>query len=68
MFLPFEAEKILNIPLRYNLPKDNLIWVGNRRGEFIVKSAYYIALGVIETKESGESSSGDPRTPLWKKM
>ena len=68
MFLPFEAEKILNIPLSYNLPKDKLIWVGNRKGEFTVKSAYYIALGVIETEERGESSPGDPRTPLWKKM
>ena len=46
LFLPFEAKTILNMPLSYNPPKDKIIWVGNRRGEFTVKSAYYIALKV----------------------
>ena len=27
LFLPFEVETILNIPLSYNLPKDKIIWV-----------------------------------------
>ena len=68
LFLPFETEAILNIPLSFNLPEDKLIWVGNRKGDFTVKSAYYIALGLVDTVESGECSSGDPRSPLWKKM
>ena len=34
----------------------------------MVKSAYYIALGLVDAVESGKCSSGDPRTPLWKKM
>ena len=41
---------------------------GNRKGEFSVKSAYYIAVGVIDTMEEGESSSGDSRSPLWRKL
>ena len=68
MFLPFEADTILNMPLSYNLPEDKLIWTGNRRGDFTVKSAYYIACSLVEAKETGESSSGDPRTPIWKKI
>ena len=28
-FLPFEADSILKIPLRHNLPKDKIIWIGN---------------------------------------
>ena len=32
LFLPFEARTILNIPLCHNLPEDQIIWVGNRRG------------------------------------
>ena len=68
LFLPFEASTILNIPLSYNLPEDKFIWVGNTRGVFTVKSAYYIALKVVESTEEGESSSGDCRTPLWKRM
>ena len=68
LFLPFEARTILNIPLGHNLPEDQIIWVGNKKGEFSVKSAYYIAVGVLDTMEEGESSSGDSRSPLWKKL
>ena len=59
IFLPFEANTILNIPLSYNLPEERIIWVGNKKGEFTVKSAYYIALSLVETEECGECSSGD---------
>ena len=67
-FLPFEAETILNIPLSYNLPEDKIIWVGNKRGMFSVKSAYYVALPLVEKSELGECSKEDCRTPLWKEM
>lgn len=68
LFFPFEVDIILNIPLSYNLPEDRIIWVGNKKGEFTVKSAYYIALTVINSSEGGECSHEDPRTPLWKKI
>ena len=68
LFLPFEVSTILNIPLSHNLPEDQIIWVGNKRGEFTMKSAYYIAVRVLDTMEEGESSLGDPRSPLWKKL
>ncbi|KAL0009246.1 hypothetical protein SO802_010748 [Lithocarpus litseifolius] len=68
LFFPFEANTIINMPLSYNLPEDKIIWVGNKRGEFTVKSAYYIALKVVETNEDGECSRGDARAPLWKRM
>ena len=66
LFLPFEVKTILNIPLSYSLPEDKIIWIGNKRGEFSVKSAYYVALTVINSSDCGESSHGDPRIPLWK--
>ena len=31
-----------------------------------MKSAYYVALTVINSSDGGESSHGDPRIPLWK--
>ena len=68
LFLPFEARTILNIPLSHSLPEDQIIWVGNKKGEFSVKSAYYIATKGLDTKEEGESSSSDTRSPLWKKL
>ena len=68
LFLPLEARTILNIPLSHSLSEDQIIWVGNKKGEFSVKSAYYIAIRVLDSKEEGESSSGDARSPLWKKL
>ena len=68
LFLPFEANTILNIPLSYNLPEDKIIWIGNKRGEFTVKSAYYIALKVVDSVEVAECFNGDLRTPLWRKL
>ena len=32
LFLPFEADTILKIPLSQNLLADSLIWIGNKRG------------------------------------
>ena len=68
LFLPFEVETILNIPLSYSLPEDKIIWVGNKRGEFLVKNAYYVALTMINSLDGGESSHEDPRIPLWKRI
>ena len=68
LFLPFEAKTILNIPLCHSLPEDQIIWVGNKNGEFSVKSAYYIATRMIDTMEEGECSSTDSRSPLWRKL
>ena len=67
-FLPFEAETILNIPLSYNLPKDSIIWMRNKCGVFFVKSAYHVALPIVENSEVGECSTSDSMTRLWKKM
>ena len=63
-FLPFEAKTVLNIPLSYNLPEDKIIWVGNKRGMFSIKSAYYVALPLVEKSEFGECSIEDCRASL----
>ena len=65
-FLPFEVGTILKILLSYNLSEDKLIWIGNKKGEFSVKSAYHIAHNMIDSIEEGESSSGDPNRLLWR--
>ncbi|KAL0007774.1 hypothetical protein SO802_009276 [Lithocarpus litseifolius] len=67
-FLPFEVETILKIPLSHNLPEDKLIWIGNKKAEFSVKSAYHIAHSMIDSTELGESSSGDPYRYLWRNL
>ena len=68
LFLPFEANTILQIPLSYSLPDDKIVWIGNKRGVFLVKSAYYVAIPLVDKIERGESSNGDYKTLLWKKM
>ena len=65
-FLPFEANTILNLPISFSLPED-IIWIGNKRGEFTVKSIYYIALIIVESSHGGESSYGNLCTPLLEK-
>ncbi|XP_050249054.1 uncharacterized protein LOC126696338 [Quercus robur] len=67
-FLPHEASTILKIPLYYNLPEDCFIWIGNKRGEFTVKSAYHIASGIVDSMEEGESTSSNSWTLLWKRI
>ena len=67
-FLPFEVETILKIPLSHNLLEDKIIWIGNKRGEFTMKSAYHIAYNLAKTIEVGESSSRDPCRLLWRKL
>ena len=67
-FLPFEVDTILRIPVSRSLPEDKLIWMGNTRGEFTVKSAYHIAHCMIEGKDDVGSSMGDPLKPLWKRL
>ena len=67
-FLPFEADTILSIPLSYSFLDDKLIWIENKRREFSVRSAYYIAHPIVKTNHESESSTGDPQTPLWKKV
>ena len=67
-FLPFKVETILKIPLSYNMPKNNNIWLGNKKREFTMKSAYHIAHNLIDSMEEGESSSRDLRTLLWRSL
>ena len=67
-FLPFEAYTILRILLSQSLPEDKLIWMGNSRGEFTVKSAYHIAHSLVEGSDEASSSTGDPLKPLWRRL
>ena len=59
---------ILKIPLCYNLPEDMLIWIGNKRGVFTVKSAYFVAVKILDTRVDGECSFGDPNAWIWRKI
>ena len=57
IFLPHKAASILKIPISFRLPDDQLVWIGNKRGSFTVKSAYYIAMRMIDDQDLGECSA-----------
>ena len=68
LFLQFEANEILKIPLNHSLPEDSLIWLGNRKGSFTVKSAYYVDKELVELEAASASSSNHLASPFWKKI
>ena len=57
LFLHFEANEILKIPLSHNLAEDSLIWLGNKKGSFMVKSVYYVTKKLVKAGVAGESSA-----------
>ena len=68
LFLYFEANEILKIPFSHSLSEDSLIWLGNKKGLFKVKSAYYVANELVESDATGESSSNHQASPFLKKI
>ena len=50
------------------MPDDALIWTGNKKGVFTVKSAYFIAAKLQVDKDVGESSSRDSNAIIWRKL
>nr|POF09672.1 putative ribonuclease h protein [Quercus suber] len=68
LFLQFEGNEILTIPLSCSFPEDSLIWLGNRNDSFSVKSAYYVAKDLVESEAKGASSSSHLASPFWRKI
>jgi hypothetical protein len=68
VFLPMDVDTIKNIPLSSQLPEDKLMWIGDRRGFFTVKSAYYIAQEYLCTSPRSESSNRGQMGQLWRAL
>ena len=58
VFLPFEAEAILSIPINPSLLEDTLIWACTKKGDFMVKSAYQVTLKWLAV-DRGRGAGGD---------
>ncbi|KAJ8420194.1 hypothetical protein Cgig2_023774 [Carnegiea gigantea] len=56
IFLPCDAEVILDLPLSDSWPGDKLIWHFTQTGEFFVRSAYHM---LINQQSLGASTSTD---------
>ena len=66
-FSPDDAWSIMSIPLSSKLPPDRLIWAYTSKGNFMVRSAYKIALSSSSAQRSENSSSGN-RSSFWKNL
>ena len=65
IFLPYDANAILQIPLSSRSPPDQLIWHATKNGKYSVRSGYHLLL-----QEEHISNPGSLRLwnsdPLWK--
>jgi hypothetical protein len=67
LFREEEVEMICGMAICPRTQQDRVVWVGNKSGLFIVRSAYHIAKE-LENREVGSYSSGDKLTILWNKI
>uniref|UniRef100_A0A803N666 RNase H type-1 domain-containing protein n=1 Tax=Chenopodium quinoa TaxID=63459 RepID=A0A803N666_CHEQI len=65
LFLPFERERILGIPLSSRLPEDRLCWDLEKDGEYSVRSAYRAISGDVDAELRTSSSSSHK---VWSKV
>ena len=64
IFLPYEAEIILGIPLSLRSPTDSLVWGATKDGRYTVRSGYHFLLNECHQNEPGPSDS-TKMTQLW---
>ena len=64
VFLPFDVEAILSIPLSPSLPADKLIWTYTSSGGSL-SSAYRVAHQAQCDTHQGESSTSQPMVSFW---
>ena len=58
VFLPYEVEAILSIPISPSFPEDALIWAWSKKGDFLVKNAYQVAYRWL-TEDRGKGAGGE---------
>ena len=72
IFLPFEAETILSIPISSMNPVDSQVWAKTSNGIFSVKSAYKVVVRYLEVSKGIEGRPGCSNTfkmeAIWKLM
>ena len=66
ILMPFDVESILSIALSPTLPEDRFIWALTSSGNFLVKSAYKVALQERSEQLSEESSNATCMKEFWK--
>jgi len=67
IFLPFEAQQILQLPISFSQSQDDFVWGASRSATFSVKSSYHF-LKARREAEGSHSSMQDNNHLVWKKL
>jgi hypothetical protein len=65
LFLPYDADAILKIPLSGRIQDDKLFWFETRDGKYSVRSGYKLLCKENRASKPESSKQWDP-DPLWK--
>ena len=69
VFLPYEVDNILSIPISHTFPEDALAWAWTKNGIFTVSSGYKVACSWLKeqkgTADGGEASNPKKRNEFW---
>ena len=65
MFYKEDAEAICRIPLSRRDVDDSILQLPNKKGLFIVKSAYKVARELMQRENVAKSSGGCARKRIW---
>ena len=69
MFHPFDVEAILQVPLSRRVVQDVMVWSGSKKGNYTVKSGYYVAKQLrMEESNVGETSMRRTNGALWSRI
>ena len=67
-FSPMDAATILSIPLSYQLPCDRMVQAFTPKGNFTIRSAYRLALDMVNSAANREASDNHQRSLFWKTL
>ena len=69
MFHPFDADAILQVPLSRWVVQDVVMWSDSKKGNYTVKSRYYVAKQLrMEESNLGESLRQGTNGALWSRI
>lgn len=67
MFLPFEVQKVKQIPLCVTRQKDCLVWPRSRDGKYSIKTGYQLLLE-LDRRNRASSSDVNPSKNFWNRL
>ena len=67
LFLNFEVDIILSIPLSTHMSRDKVVWATTPNGKFPVKSDYWLALD-MKSAENESTSGPSGQQQLWRSI